>query len=228
LSPSLTRAPDVVLAELAAGGNRDAFAELVRRSIVAVRSLLRRMGAQPALADDVTQEAFITAFRKVTSYRAESSFAAWVMRIAARLCVKRFRREARMVLSLEAETPAPLVDAHVPDPSLLLDLGAALEALSPAERLCVSLCHGAGFTHAEISSELQIPLGTVKSHVLRGTRKLRLRLGSDGTGQPHKRADQPGSGQGTEPHEPAQQRSGAYLSPRDFEQDAPTDQDSQP
>jgi RNA polymerase sigma factor (sigma-70 family) len=183
LSPSLTRAPDVVLAELAAGGSRDAFAELVRRSIAAVRSLLRRMGAQPALADDVTQEAFITAFRKVTSYRAESSFAAWVMRIAARLYVKRFRKEARMVLSLDADTAPPLAEAHGADPSLLLDLGAALDTLSPAERLCVSLCHGAGFTHVEISNELQIPLGTVKSHVLRGTRKLRLRLAGAGEKQ---------------------------------------------
>jgi RNA polymerase sigma factor (sigma-70 family) len=178
LSPSLTRAPDVVLADLAAGGNRDAFAELVRRSIAAVRSLLRRMGAQPALADDVTQEAFITAFRKVTSYRAEASFAAWVMRIAARLYVKRFRSEARMILSVEAETIQPPAHARDTDPSLLLDLGAALEALSPAERLCVSLCHGAGFTHVEISNELQLPLGTVKSHVLRGTRKLRALLGA--------------------------------------------------
>jgi RNA polymerase sigma factor (sigma-70 family) len=197
LSPSLTRAPDVVLAELAAGGNRDAFAELVRRSIAAVRSLLRRMGAQPALADDITQEAFITAFRKVTSYRAESSFAAWVMRIAARLYVKRFRREARMVFSLEPETTPSLANTHDVDPSLLLDLGAALETLSPAERLCVSLCHGAGFTHVEIASELQIPLGTVKSHVLRGTRKLRLRLGAGGAGQ--------GAGAG----ETADERSGA-------------------
>lgn len=193
MSPSLTRAPDVVLAELAAGGNHDAFAELVRRSIAAVRSLLRRMGAQPALADDVTQEAFITAFRKVASYRAESSFAAWVMRIAARLYVKRFRREARMLLSVEPETTLRHLDAHDADPASLLDLAAALETLSPAERLCVSLCHGAGFTHLEISNELQIPLGTVKSHVLRGTRKLRLCLdagGAEESAEARPRADE--------------------------------------
>ena len=192
MSPSLTRAPDVVLAELAAGGNRDAFGELVRRSIAAVRSLLRRMGAQPALADDVTQDAFITAFRKIGSYRAESSFAAWVMRIAARLLVKRFRREARVVLSFDAETTLSREDVHTPDPSLLLDLGAALEALSPAERLCVSLCHGAGFTHVEISDQLQIPLGTVKSHISRGTRKLRSRLADAAPDRPGgERRDEP-------------------------------------
>ena len=55
-----------------------------------------------------------------------------------------------------------------------LDLDAALAKLSRAERLCVSLCHGVGMTHDEIAGELGIPLGTVKSHVLRGIKKLRL------------------------------------------------------
>ena len=163
-------ANDRVLARLAAAGDRGAYGELVRRSLPAVRSLLRRMGAQPALADDVAQDAFIAAMRAIGSYRAESSFAAWVMRIAARLFLRRCRNEARLV-SLED------TDAAGSEPTDTVDLDRALASLSPMERLCVSLCHGAGFSHSELAAELDLPLGTVKSHVLRGTRRLRDRLG---------------------------------------------------
>ena len=60
-----------------------------------------------------------------------------------------------------------------------LDLDRALQALSEPERLCVSLCHGAGMTHEEIAQALQVPLGTVKSHVNRGVKKLRALMRSD-------------------------------------------------
>src|SRR5262249_14189327 len=153
--------------------NAAALGELVRRSLAAVRSLLRRMGAQPALADDLAQDAFMAASRSIGTYRAESSFAAWVMRIAARLYVKRCRKDARWLLTAD---PLPETAAVSSDAAALWDLDKALAELSRPERLCVSLCHGAGFTHEEIASELQMPLGTVKSHVLRGLKKLRLRL----------------------------------------------------
>ncbi len=57
-----------------------------------------------------------------------------------------------------------------------LDLDAALKALPEVERLCVSLCHGAGLSQAEIAAALNLPLGTVKSHVKRGLERLRARL----------------------------------------------------
>ena len=170
-----TGATDRVLAELATGGDRAAYGELVRRSLPAVRSLIRRMGAQPALADDVSQDAFIAALRSIATYRGESSFAAWVMRIAARIYLRRCRGDARWVTL--AEPPPELAGAR--NEGAALDLDRALAQLSPAEQLCISLCHGAGFTHAELAHELALPLGTVKSHVLRGTRRLRRLLGED-------------------------------------------------
>ena len=170
----LSTASDAVLAELAALGNAAALGELVRRSLAAVRSLLRRMGAQPSLADDLAQDAFMAASRSIGTYRAESSFAAWVMRIAARLYMKRCRKDSRFLVT--ADPIAPEMAMPFADAAVLWDLDKALAELSAPERLCVSLCHGAGFTHEEIASELQMPVGTVKSHVLRGLRKLRLRL----------------------------------------------------
>ncbi|MFN9926032.1 MAG: RNA polymerase sigma factor, partial [Phenylobacterium sp.] len=61
-----------------------------------------------------------------------------------------------------------------------MDLDEALKGLSTAERLCVSMCYGAGLSHNEAAEALNLPLGTVKSHVKRGLDKLKARLSSDG------------------------------------------------
>ena len=163
------------LAALSAAGDRLAFGELVRRHGSSVRALLRRMGAEPSLADDVAQDAFIAAFERIAEFRGEGSFAAWVRKIAARLYVRRARRRRDGALADE-----PGDDTGGPgegDAATRLDLDAALQALSPAERMCVSMCYGAGLTHAETADALGAPVGTVKSHVKRGLEKLRRRMG---------------------------------------------------
>jgi RNA polymerase sigma-70 factor (ECF subfamily) len=169
---------DVELAGLAAAGGRDAYGELVRRHGSAVRALLRRMGADPTVADDVAQDAFLAGFERITEFRGEGTYAGWIKRIAARQYIRRFRRASR--LDFMAETPEP-GDA----PSLFggegaaagrIDLDEALRALPAAERMCVSLCYGAGLSHAEAAEVTGAPLGTVKSHVKRGLDRLRLRL----------------------------------------------------
>lgn len=164
---------DVELAALAAAGDRPAFGELVRRHGSAVRGLLRRMGAEPSLADDLAQDAFLVAFERVAEFRGEGTFSAWVRKIAARLYVRRWRKESRYDLDAEAAD-----ESHGGEISAAarIDLDGALKTLSPAERLCVSLCYGAGVSHAEAAEALNAPLGTVKSHVKRGLDKLRLRL----------------------------------------------------
>lgn len=173
MAKSLMDHHDVELAALAAAGGRREFGELVRRHGSAVRSLLRRMGAQGAEADDVAQDAFIQAFEKCAEFRGEGTFAAWVKRIAARLYLKRKAKDARYVAEVE---PDEDMAAPQPDRAGLVDLDEALKGLSEVERLCVSLCHGAGLSHPEIATAMNLPLGTVKSHVKRGLDKLRARL----------------------------------------------------
>ena len=166
---------DLELVALAVAGGRSAFGELVRRHGSAVRALMRRMGAEPHLADDLAQDAFLAAFEQITEFRGEGTFQAWVKAIAARAYVKRWRREARM--ELMAETPETEVVA--PAAGDLIDLDEALRSLTAPERVCVSLCYGAGLSHSEAATALNAPLGTVKSHVKRGMDKLRLRLAPD-------------------------------------------------
>jgi RNA polymerase sigma-70 factor (ECF subfamily) len=124
------------------------------------------------MADDLAQDAFMAAFEQITDFRGEGTFQAWVKRIAARAYVKRWRREARE--QLMAETPEP--ESASADPVANIDLDEGLRSLSPSERLCVSLCYGAGMSHSEAALALNAPLGTVKSHVKRGIDKLRVRL----------------------------------------------------
>lgn len=166
---------DVELCSHAAVGERAAFGELVRRHGSAVRGVLRRMGAQPTEADDVAQDAFLTAFERIAEFRGEGTFAAWVKKIAARLYLRRLQRERKLgALSAEAvedEAPSGRSDADA-----AIDLDGALKTLGPAERLCVSMCFGAGLSHTEAAEALNLPLGTVKSHVKRGLDKLRARL----------------------------------------------------
>ncbi|HYF24012.1 MAG TPA: sigma-70 family RNA polymerase sigma factor [Caulobacteraceae bacterium] len=176
---------DVELAALAAAGGRREFGELVRRHGSAVRSLLRRMGAEASTADDMAQDAFLQAYERIAEFRGEGTFAGWVKRIAARLWLKRRRKDAKIVLEAEAREPERA--AEYADAAGRIDLDEALKILSPAERLCVSLCYGAGLSHAEVAEALNTPLGTVKSHVKRGLDKLRERLAPDG-GQAGSRA----------------------------------------
>lgn len=180
---------DVDLAALAAAGDRRAFSELVRRHGSAVRGLLRRMGADGTAADDVAQDAFLAAFEQIADFRAEGTFQAWVKRIAARLYVRRWRRDAReralAQAAAQAETSEDPADGDQHGAAGRLDLDGALATLPPAERLCVALCYGAGLSHSEVADALKLPLGTVKSHVKRGLDRLRRRLApphGDGSG----------------------------------------------
>lgn len=173
---AVAAAHDIELAARAALGERAAFGELVRRHSSAVRGLLRRLGADAALADDLAQDAFLAAFEQITEFRGEGTFQAWVKRIAARLYVRRWRRDKRT--DLMADTPEPETAAGLDqaDAAQRIDLDAALNTLSTAERLCVSLCYGGGLSHSEAADALNTPLGTIKSHVKRGLDKLRDRL----------------------------------------------------
>jgi RNA polymerase sigma factor (sigma-70 family) len=171
---------DAALSRLALEGRSEAFTELVRRASPIVGDLLRRMGAPDAFADDIVQDAMIAAHRYLAGYRGDAAFATWTMRIAARLYVKRRRKEMRW--KLMAEPVGPDVAAACHDGPARMDLDRALAQLSEPERLCVSLCHGAGLTHAEIAESLNTPLGTVKSHVNRGLAKLRRLMRSDTDG----------------------------------------------
>ena len=164
--------PDAeLIARVLAGDDRRAFAELVRRHERAVRSLLRRLCAgDAALADDLAQETFLRAYRGLTGYRGGARFSTWLYRVA----YSAFLSHARASRTREL----PELD-HVSSGSGALlrhDLERALGALGPVERMALVLAYGADVTHEEIAMILEIPLGTVKTHILRSKERLRRAL----------------------------------------------------
>ena len=153
-----------------------AFSELVRRHQSAVRGLLRQLTrTDVALADDLAQETFLKAFKNIRSFRGEAKFSTWLYRIAYNTFREEARKRKELVgideTQLEAEQ-----DPQTVDPALRQDLMQALRLLPLHERTAVLLCCQNGLSHDEASRVLGIPLGTVKTNVLRGREKLKKTL----------------------------------------------------
>jgi len=156
--------------------DQHAFSELVRRHQSAVRGLLRQLTrTDAALADDLAQEAFLKAYKHIRSFRGEARFSTWLYRIAYNVFREDARRRKELVgideNVLQAEQDPQTVDA-----GLRHDLMHALNLLPLHERSAVLLCCQNGLSHDEASRVLDIPLGTVKTNVLRGREKLKKTL----------------------------------------------------
>ena len=156
--------------------DQHAFSELVRRHQSAVRGLLRQLTrADVALADDLAQETFLKAFKNIRSFRGEAKFSTWLYRIAYNCFREEARRRKELVGIDEAVLEAEQ-DPSTVDPALRQDLMHALRLLPLHERTAVVLCCQNGLSHDEASRVLDIPLGTVKTNVLRGREKLKKTL----------------------------------------------------
>lgn len=157
--------------------DQSAFGELVKRRQGWARALLRRMCSNHAEADDLAQDAFVKAWDRIRDLETPAAFPGWFRRIAVTTFLMAKRRQKAVFeviddaspIADEQSTPEEAAGAKI-------DLQKALAKLSDAERLCVTLNHGEGLSHSEIVEITGLPLGTVKSHVLRGTEKLRRML----------------------------------------------------
>lgn len=154
-------------------GNRDAFAELVARRQVWIRNLMRRCCGDEALADDLSQQVFMQAWRSVRQLQKASRFGPWLKRLAINTWLQHQRRSDPLRGAAEHED-ANSVDKQTT--SIAMDLDRALETLSDEVRACIVLGYHERMTHPEIAEITGIPLGTVKSHIRRGTKKLQQEL----------------------------------------------------
>jgi RNA polymerase sigma factor (sigma-70 family) len=150
------------------------FAALVRVHQSKVRGFLRRLTrGDAALADDLAQETFLEAHRKLAQYRGEGSFGSWLCGIAwSRFLMERRKRKEEPLDELPESASADPAQAS----AAKLDLERAMARLSPEERAALTLCYALGHSHGEAAEILHLPLGTVKSHVLRGREKLKAML----------------------------------------------------
>jgi RNA polymerase sigma-70 factor, ECF subfamily len=165
---------DISLAQRARSGDASAFGALVRLHQSKLRGFLRRLThGDTALTDDLAQETFLEAHRKIAQFRGEGSFGAWLCGIAW----SRFLMERRKRKEEPLEAPDDTVSIDTTSANLArIDLEKAMARLAPAESAALTLCYAFGHSHGEAAEILQLPLGTVKSHVLRGREKLKTLL----------------------------------------------------
>ena len=164
----------------ARSGDKTAFGRLVELNQSPLRSFLRSLSNQDAdLADDLAQDTFIIAYQQLHSFRGEGSFLSWLMGIAYRQFLLYARKKKRRRELLEGVT-AFNKSSHHEKGILRVDLERAMGHLSISEKTAVILNSREGLTHAEISSVMEMPLGTVKSHIARGRDKLKHILSGHG------------------------------------------------
>lgn len=165
---------DALVARIVAAADRQAFAELVRRHERVVRGMLVRLTGRPADADDLAQEAFVQAWRRIGSYRGQDRFRAWLCQITYSRFLMGLRRDRSRKRVLEQAAAERVgIDEAVPLPGASLDLDRALASLGEDERACVVLCYASGLSHSEAAEVTGLAIGTVKSHVNRGRARLK-------------------------------------------------------
>ena len=169
----LGQAAEAAVVALAMRGRAAAFSELVHRRQSWLRNFLRRLCRDPALADDLAQQVLLQAWRALPRLQSVAAFGAWLRRLALNAYLAHLRSRPPPAITLDAQQ---LESAAVTTLGEQLDLDRALGRLPRDERLCVVLAYSEGMSHSEISAALQLPLGTVKSHVRRGAERLRALL----------------------------------------------------
>ena len=182
-TPSVDRNPDdttLVLTALAGAG--DTFGTLVERYERAVYHLCLRTMRNGDEARDCTQEAFFKAYRGLATFKPGSKFSTWIFSIAYHACCDRLAKRKRYS---DEEVPER-ADAG-PDPGDLAAqneaaraLHAAIDGLPEKYRTVVTLYHLQGKQYEEIAQVLDLPLGTVKTHLFRAKEVLRKALTSEG------------------------------------------------
>ena len=170
---SFARSPEPLVAALARTGDRDAFAELVRRRQAWVRNLMRRFSGDMALADDLAQQVFLQAWQNIRHLQRPARFGAWLKRITINTWLQHLRRNDPLRY---ADEPGEAETATEDVTGLGMDLDEALAKLPDAVRLCIVLSYHEGMNHRQISEFTDLPLGTVKSHIRRGTNRLQKLL----------------------------------------------------
>ena len=176
------RTADLELVERCREGNAEAFEQLYRQHAGRLYNLAFRMTGSAEEAEDLLQDVFLHAHRKLGSFRGESSLGTWLYRLGMNQCLDYLRgrqvKMGRATDSLDADTadePAAHAPA-VPTAISRLDLDRAIAKLPEGCRAVFLLHDVEGFDHGEVASILGISEGTSKSQVHKARVKLRAML----------------------------------------------------
>ena len=164
----------------ALAGSQSAFEQIVRRFQRPMVTLIARITGDPALAEDLAQDAFVKAFRNLAAFDASRRLSSWLFRIAHNTAIDALRRsKTRAAIAAPDPDSAELADpavAPLPDPVEREALGRALEQamsrLRPEHRAAIVLRYDEGLSFDEIGHVLGLPAVTARSHVHRARKEL--------------------------------------------------------
>ena len=165
----------ILILRARAGVDNIAFGRLVVLHQSKIRGFLQRLCRNHALADDLAQDTFLIAWKKLHEYGGTGEFSGWLCSIAYRCFLQQQRSNKREIeitaqFAAEQETEA---DRYQDVRAEQLDLERAMQLLEVQEAASITLNLTLGFSHAEVAEIMELPLGTVKSHINRGLKKLR-------------------------------------------------------
>jgi RNA polymerase sigma-70 factor (ECF subfamily) len=167
------RVDQALVARVLLDGDRRAFEQLMRRHQGMIRAQLRRLAnGDRTRADDLAQETFLTAWRKLHQYRGDARFSTWLYRVAYTCFLQARRKNSWADVAAPDSARRPLSEVA----ELRLDVEHAMRQLSEAERTVLLHCVQMGLSQSDAAYVLGMPLGTVKSHMTRGKEKLRALL----------------------------------------------------
>jgi RNA polymerase sigma-70 factor (ECF subfamily) len=181
----LRRLADEELMQVVVGGDADAFEVILERHADAAFSLAYRMCGRRSVAEDVAQESFLALWRSAARYdRARGSVRTWTLGIVHNRAIDALRRSSvhdRRRASdegIEEQLEAPeRTDIQAMSNAASDEIRVALGELPNEQRHVIELAYFGGFTHTEIASMLDTPIGTVKGRMRLGLEKLRGHLG---------------------------------------------------
>jgi RNA polymerase sigma-70 factor (ECF subfamily) len=179
----------VTLVQSIAEGDQLALHALYERAHRPVFTLIMRITANRETAEELTVDVFHEVWRRAARYdAANGTVLGWIMNQARSRAIDRLRFESRKKRSVSSDEQ-PLAEAAADPHDLLVlrdqaeSLLAALETLTPDERLAIETTFFTGLTHAEAAARLKQPLGTIKTRIRSGLHKLRKALTGE-TGNP--------------------------------------------
>jgi RNA polymerase sigma factor (sigma-70 family) len=170
---------DLLLVQEARKGNEKAFASLMNRYRDSIYFMLLKMVNNPSDAEDLTIEAFGKAFRNLDSYTPKYAFSTWLFKIATNNCVDFIRKKQLAPTTLDylqenLDTATVNIQSDMPDPEELLinhqkiaALKDIVSQLKPRYKSLIELRYYKEYSYEEISSELNLPIGTVKAQLYR-------------------------------------------------------------
>lgn len=164
-----------LVARVVSSDDTAAFGELIRRHQSQVRNFLRKLAADPVLADDLAQDCFLHAWDKLQTYSGRGSFIGWLLKVAYTTFLQSKRKSNRYAEILQAagqvaDAESKTYTAPIDEVS---DLDKLLAVLTEEERAIMVMSYACGLSHREISEATDHPVGTIKSIIFRGKEKVR-------------------------------------------------------